>query len=184
MNSEDLSRERPSKNVGDRNRGHEPRNRFRAVLVNEPVRKINDYTGEKSGFGRAEQKARAVKLVWSVDKCSEGGERAPGDQRQREQPARAPTFDHKRAGNLQCEIADKKNSACRSEDRVTQAEIASHPERRVGDVGTIEIIRDVKKKKKRQNPPRNPTARAFCGVYLRRNHRTQHNSIAPAHNLM
>ena len=100
----------------------------------------------------------------SVDKTGERRERAPRDQRQCEQPARAPALHQNRARNLQREITDKKNSAGGAEDRIVQAEIAFHSKRGVSDVGAVEIIRDVEKKQKRQQPPRDSTARTFPGV--------------------
>src|SRR6266571_7926280 len=96
-----------------------------------------------------------------MDKSSERCERAPRDQRYREEEPRAPAFNQQRSWNLQREIADEENSARGSEAGVAQAEIALHPERRVGDVRTIEVVRDVKEKKERQKPPRNATARTF-----------------------
>src|SRR6266403_1284486 len=55
--------------------------RLRAVLINEPVREINNHAGEKSRFGRAKQKSRAVKLPWCSHETSQGCQCAPRDQR-------------------------------------------------------------------------------------------------------
>ena len=105
-----------------------------------------------------------------MDKSSERCERAPRDQRYREEEPRAPAFDQQRSWNLQREIADEENSTGRAEHRIGQAEVAFHSKRRVSDVGAIEIIRDVKQKEKREQPPRDSTARTFPGVRLRSVH--------------
>ena len=58
------------------------------------------------------------------------------------------------------------------------------PERRVGDIRAVEIVRDVKEKKKRQESRRNASARTCPSVYLRGSHEcAQHNVARDAHNL-
>src|SRR5205814_777032 len=119
-------------------------------LVDEPVGKINDDAGKEPGLSRAQQKTRAVKLVRSAHKTGEGGERAPGDQSNRQEQPGAPAFHQERPGNLQRKIADKKNSTRRSKNRIGQTEIGLHLEHggREGDIRAIEIVRDVEEKKK------------------------------------
>jgi hypothetical protein len=60
---------------------------------------------------------------------------------------------------LQGKISNEENATGRAKNGIAQAKIALHPKRRVSDVGPIQIIRDVEEKKKREQTPRDPTAR-------------------------
>ena len=70
MNAENFSGNRTSDDKTDRDRGHESRNGCGTVLINEPMRKINDHARKEPRLCCAEQKARAVKLVRTVHKTS------------------------------------------------------------------------------------------------------------------
>ena len=63
MHTQNDARNRPAQNEADRDRGHEPRDRFCPILINEPVRKMRQLPRGKSGLSRAQEEARAIKLL-------------------------------------------------------------------------------------------------------------------------
>src|SRR5205814_10065589 len=67
MNTQDHAGKRPAENVSNGNSRHKPSHRLRAILINEPVRKINNHTEEKACLGCAEQETRAAKLQRRAD---------------------------------------------------------------------------------------------------------------------
>src|SRR5579863_8366549 len=88
----------------------------------------------------------------------ERSQRPPRDQDRSDAPSRAPAFNHERAGNLQCNIADKENSRAQSEYSIVKPERPGHPNRRVGNASAVKIIGDVENKKKRKQTQGNLTA--------------------------
>src|SRR2546430_14983644 len=114
INTQHHAAKRPAENVSNGNSRHKPRHRLGPILINEPVRKINNHTGEKACLGCAEQETRAEKLQRRADKTSECCECAPDYQRCREEKSSTPAFHQQRPGNLQRKISNKKNSAGRA----------------------------------------------------------------------
>src|SRR5260370_40239740 len=112
--TQDHAGKSPAEDVSNGNSRHKPRHRLGTILINEPVRKINNHTGEKACRGCAEQETRAVKLQRRADETSECCECAPDYQRCREEKSSAPAFYQQRPGNLQRKISNKKNSAGRA----------------------------------------------------------------------
>ena len=123
---------------------------------------IHNHAGKESRLGRAEEETRAIQLERRADETGQGRERTPGDESEctAVQPC-APAFHKEGTGNLQREIADEENPAGRAEDRIAQTQVAFHAEGGIGDVGAVEIVRDVEEKKKRQEPPGDATARPW-----------------------
>src|SRR5581483_11363808 len=163
VDAQNFSSNRSANDKTDRNRCHETGDGFGPVCINEPMGEINDDAGKKPRLGRAKQETRAVELMRSVDKAGQRRQRSPCDQGYRQQKSRAPAFDQQRSRNLQRKITNEKDSACGAEDGIGEAQIAFHSKRCVSDVGSVQVVGEVEKKKKRQETPRNSTARTFSG---------------------
>src|SRR5260370_41173378 len=88
VNFQNAAGDRSPENKTNGNRRHEARDGFGPVMINEPVRKINDHARKKSCFSRAQQKSRAVKFVRRSDETGQRCQGAPTDQRYGEQPSR------------------------------------------------------------------------------------------------
>src|ERR1043166_21947 len=180
MHSKNRAGDRSSQDESNRNCRHKERHRLGPVAINEPVREINDHAGKEPRLRRAEEKTPAVKLQRAPDKTGQSCQRTPCNQRERQQTLRAPAFHQKRPGNLQPEITNKEDSTRGAKDRVSQTQVAFHPQRGVGDIRPIQIVRDVEDKEKRQQPPRNASARACSNVWPRRNHGCAQNNAGAA----
>src|SRR4051812_48498928 len=85
VNSENHSGDRRTNDEANRYRRHEARDCLAAILIDEPVRKINNHAGKEPRLRSTEQKTRAVKLQRTAHEPGQSGESAPRDQRQREQ---------------------------------------------------------------------------------------------------
>jgi hypothetical protein len=70
-------------------------------------------------------------------------------------------LDQHRAWNLQCDVAEKENTSAQAEHAVAESQVAGHAERSVGHTGAVNVIRDVKKKKERQQSSGDLTPRAI-----------------------
>src|SRR5260370_31166242 len=98
--TQDHAGKSPAEDVSNGNSRHKPRHRLRPILINEPVRKINNHTGEKACLGCAEQETRTLKLQRRADKTRACFECAPDYQRCREEKSSAPAFHPHRPANL------------------------------------------------------------------------------------
>src|SRR5215469_12274292 len=123
---------------------------------------VDNYAGEKSGFGRAEQEARGVELMRIVN---EAGQRCTGTPRNHHAGKDAPCtpmLDEHRAGNLQRDVTEEENSRAQAEDAVAESQIAGHAERGVGHASAVNVIRDVENEKKRKQADGDLMARAVA----------------------
>ena len=111
---------------GDDRRGHEDRNRARAIRRGKPVRHVENDTREETGFGGTEQEAQQVKRSRPFRAHHAGGDDPPHDH-----DARDPHPRSTRAENQVRRRPGTRNSRqerCHAEaiDRVGEAEIGDH----------------------------------------------------------
>src|SRR5581483_4522714 len=94
----------------NRTRDYKPGHSPRPVVSRKPFVQIDDDPGKKSGLRTTQQETSDVELGGSVHEAHQDGADAPGDQNPSHPPARAPFLNDESSGDLQNQIADKKQA--------------------------------------------------------------------------
>ena len=112
-------------------------------------------------LGNPEQHAQGVEARGPVDERHAARDQAPGDENPREPLARAPSFDHQSARDLQGHVADEENANPHAKHVIVEPKVASHSNRRVSHTGAVKVVGDVKNEKKWEQSKRNAAPCVF-----------------------
>jgi len=130
----------------------------------KPVGKVEDHTGEKAGFGNAEQQTRYVELNWGVDESGERRDDAPSDDDAADPDACANLMQNDVARNLEGEVAEEKYAGPDAVDAVTELEVAHHLQFGEADVDAVDVGDDVSGEQDRHKAPRDPAVEMVAGA--------------------
>src|SRR5262245_37804911 len=94
-----------------------------------------------------------------MDEPGEYRKDSPRDHDPRDPTSSAPTFDKYRSRYLEKEVTDKEDPRAKPEDFISEAEIFSHPQRRVRHVDSIQKRDDEQQNQVRHYPPHDSPTR-------------------------
>src|SRR5262249_342933 len=149
----DPGRERRADDHRDRRRRHEQRARARPLRLRKPVREEEDDAGEETGFGDAEQYARAHERPRVVREDRGHRDQSPGNHDASDPATRAHAFEDEIARDLEDAVAQKEQTGRKAVRGSAQVEIALQVVGHEPDVDAIEIGDDVANKRERDEAP-------------------------------
>ena len=174
----DPSRDRPTNDAGDRNRGHEGRGHARTPVCGKPESEIENDAGEEPRFTDAQQKSHDVKLHRRLDEHERRRDHAPDHQNACDPDARAHSVENQIAGNLEKEIADEKHPRAKAVYRFAEAQVRRHLQLRITHIHAIEESDHIQHEHKRNNAPGNLAVSAVFELRIRRGE-SRHSEAPP-----
>src|SRR3984957_11968013 len=118
--------------------------------MNEPMRQIDEDSGEKPRLSEAQQESQRIKLRRGMDERHSDADDSPGDHDAREPATRAPFFDDDRTRNFEQEVTGEENSGTEAEHAIVEAQLPRHLERGRGNIRAVEEGDDVEDREVRQ----------------------------------
>src|SRR5574337_460593 len=139
--------------VGHRDRGGEQRHRRGEFLAAEPVGQIDDDAREETGFGHPQEETQDVQLGRALDEGRQRRQDAPGDQDAGDPHPRAVLVEHHVARHFEEEVADEEDARGEAEGFAAERQVRIHLQRRIADVGAIQVGDDVEQEDEGHDPP-------------------------------
>ena len=162
------ARKRQTEHNRERLRNHEPGLGTRPVFGPEPVRKIHDHSGKKTGFRGSQQKAQPIELRPHAEaygqqarEARKGCHEAPGNHDARQPAPRAPLLHDQRAGDFEQKIAEEEHARAEPDHFIGKPESTLHLQFRDGDIGAIEIRGQIDENQERHQPQSYPPTGPF-----------------------
>ena len=145
--------QRRANHARQRRCGHEQGHRARPLGSREPLRQVEEKTGEESGLGRPEDEPQRVEAPRAADEHHRRRRDPPRDHDARDPEPDADAHQQQIAGDLEDRVGNEKQPGAEAVHSGAEAEIAVHRQRREADVDPIEIGDDVEREHERQQPP-------------------------------
>ncbi|MNS78099.1 hypothetical protein D3C72_1117010 [compost metagenome] len=152
--------------IGKRAEDHEQADHAATIIAREPERHQEQDAGEETRLAEPEQEAQDVEHRGVLRIGKRDGDGAPGNQNAGEPFAGAETVEEKVARHLEEEIADEEQRSAKAVGIFAEAQRIDHLQLGIADILAVDIGDEIKKAKKRHQPPGDLRDKGFFGYHM------------------